>query len=267
MRKSSLIRLLLAVHLALVFAFVFAPIVASFVFSFNSDRFPSLPLGTFTLHWWEKALSAPGFAEAARRSIIVALTTAVISTIIGFTAAYTDHRHRFFGKSAFLLLALLPPTIPPIIMAVAMLGWLSTLHLSGAMHAVVLAHVVVGSPFAMAIIRLRLEQMDQNLEPAAWNLGASEGTAVRTVVLPFARPAIVAALCLTAALSFDEFTIAWFVSGLDKTIPVMVLEILTGNIDPQVNAIGSLVIVVSIALVAVAQLLVLKRSSTPEGEP
>ncbi|MEM1346774.1 MAG: ABC transporter permease subunit, partial [Pseudomonadota bacterium] len=162
-------------------------------------------------------------------------------------------RSRFRLKSAYLALALLPPTVPLIILALAMLAWLSRLGLSGSLTAVIIAHSVLTAPFAMAIVRLRLAQMDESLEAAAWNLGASPWRALSAVVLPFCRPALIAAFCLTAAVSFDEFTIAWFVSGLEKTIPVHILEIVQGNIDPQVNAIGSLVFATSMVLVAAAQ--------------
>ena len=95
---------------------------------------------------------------------------------------------------------------------------------------------------------------------AAWNLGASEWVTMKSVVIPFTMPSIIASLCLTAAVSFDEFAVAWFVSGLNKTVPVVILEILTGNIDPQVNAIGSAVFLVSITLVVIAQMLIMGRA-------
>jgi spermidine/putrescine transport system permease protein len=79
------------------------------------------------------------------------------------------------------------------------------------------------------------------------------------VVIPFAMPSIIAALCLTAAVSFDEFAVAWFVSGLNKTIPVVILEILQGNVDPQINAIGTFVFVISITLIVIAQMLMLSK--------
>jgi spermidine/putrescine transport system permease protein len=123
---------------------------------------------------------------------------------------------------------------------------------------------VLCAPFAMAVIRLRLNQMDANLEPAAWNLGASEWMTMKQVVVPFTFPSIIAALCLTAAVSFDEFAVAWFVSGLNKTVPVVILEILTGNIDPQINAIGSVVFVVTITLVVIAQVMLFNRSPKTE---
>lgn len=259
MTADRSIRLALLIYILLAFVFVFTPIVASVVFSFNSDRFPSLPLGSFSLHWYETVLSRPEVLEAARTSVIVALSSALLSTFIGFCTAYTDHRYTFYLKPAYLALALLPPTIPLIIMALAMLSWLAQIGLSGKVVSIVIAHTVLGTPFAMAIIRLRFNDMDPNLEAASWNLGASEWRAMREVVIPYAMPAIVAALCLTAAVSFDEFAVAWFVSGLNKTIPVIILEILQGNVDPQINAIGTFVFVISMSLIIIAQALTMSK--------
>ena len=260
MRDDRPLRWILRAYVALVFVFVFAPIVASLVFSFNSDRFPTIPLGSFTTDWYVKAFSNPEVWDGALRSLIVSAVTAVISTFIGFSAAYTDYRYDFLGKKLFLVLALLPPTIPLIILALAMLGWLSMFNASGMTISIIIAHVVLCAPFAMAVIRLRLSQMDANLEPAAWNLGASEWETMKSVIIPFTLPSIIASLCLTAAVSFDEFAVAWFVSGLNKTVPVVILEILTGNIDPQVNAIGTAVFFVSITLVVIAQMLIMGRA-------
>jgi spermidine/putrescine transport system permease protein len=252
-------------YTALVFLFIFAPIIASLVFSFNSDRFPTIPLGHFTLQWYEKAFSSEGIGPAIRTSLLVSSCSAFLATFIGFTAAYTDYRYSFFGKKAFLILSLLPPTIPLIIFALATLGWLSMFNASGRVVSVIIAHTVLCAPFAMAVIRLRLNQMDSNLEPAAWNLGASEWMAMKKVIIPFTLPSIIAALCLTAAVSFDEFAVAWFVSGLNKTVPVVILEILTGNIDPQINAIGSVVFLVTITLVVIAQVMLMGRKPKSEA--
>ncbi len=251
-------------YAALVFAFVFAPIVTAVIFSFDTNRFPSLPMGGLTTHWYELIGGDANVWEAARISLVVSVTSAVLATIIGFGGAYTDFRYNFVGKSLFLGLALLPPTIPLIIMAVAMLGWFANFNLSGQVISIVIAHTVLTAPFAMAVIRLRLNQMDPSLEAAAWNMGASEWRAMREVIIPFTLPAIISALCLTAAVSFDEFAIAWFVSGLNKTIPVFILEIFTGNVDPRVNAIGSFVFLTSVTLIVVSQLLLMQRSK-PAG--
>ena len=240
-------------YLGVVFIFIFSPIAASVVFSFNSQRFPTIPLGGFTTQWYEAVLRDPEVWEAARTSLIVSICTSVLATFIGFCTAYTDFRYNFRFKSAYIALALLPPTIPLIILALAMLAWFSRIGASGQVWSIIIAHTVLTAPFAMAIIRLRLSQMDESLEAAAWNLGASEWSAMRHVIVPFCKPAIISALCLTAAVSFDEFAVAWFVSGLNKTIPVVILEIVQGNIDPRVNAIGSFVFMISMTLVVLAQ--------------
>lgn len=254
----------LYIYIAIAFAFIFTPIIWSFIFSFNSDRFPSLPLGSFSLKWYQTILSRPEVLEAAWTSLVVAACSSLLSTFIGFCTAYTDYRYNFLGKQAYLALAMLPPTIPLIIMALAMLSWLAQIGLSGQVVSIIIAHTVLGAPFAMAVIRLRLNDMDPNLEAASWNLGASEWRAMREVVVPFAMPSIIAALCLTAAVSFDEFAVAWFVSGLNKTIPVVILEILQGNVDPQINAIGTFVFVISITLIVVAQVLMLSKGKKEE---
>lgn len=257
------ISLFLRAYVVVVFAFVFAPILASFVFSFNSDRFPTIPLGHFTWKWYQIIFRDPDVWDAFGNSLIVAATVSVVSTFIGFCTAYTDFRYRFFGKNAYLALALLPPTIPLVIMGLAMLALLSRIGMSGELHSVIVAHVVLCSPFAMAIVRLRLAQMDPSLEAAAWNLGATEWRAMRSVIVPFTLPAVFSALCLTAAVSFDEFAVAWFVSGLNKTVPVIILEILQGNVDPQINAIGSFVFMTSMILVVIAQVVLMTRSPVP----
>jgi spermidine/putrescine transport system permease protein len=247
------------VYLGALFCFVFAPIAASIVFSFNSDRFPTLPLGHFTTDWYARAFSRPELWQAIVNSLVVAAATAVLATFIGFATAYTDFRYGFRFKQAYLALALLPPTMPLVILGLAMLAWLSQLGLSGTRIGIVIAHTVLATPFAMAICRLRLSQMDASLEAAAWNLGAGPWAAMRYVIVPFCVPAIAAALCLTAAVSFDEFIVAWFVSGLNRTVPVMILEILQGNVDPQINAIGTVVFLTSMSLVIAAQYLIFRR--------
>ncbi len=256
----------LMVYVVLAYAFVFAPIVASFIFSFNSDRFPSLPLGEFSLEWYRAVASDPLVWEGARNTLVVGLIVAIISTVLGFGAAYTDYRYSFFGKQIYLALALLPPTIPVVILGLAMLAYLSRVNLSGNALSVIISHVVVCAPFAMAIIRLRLSQMDPALEPAAWNLGASEWKTMRHVIVPFCMPAILGALFITMAVSFDEFAVAWFVSGLNESLPVKVLGFLQGQVSPRINAIGSFVFILSMTLVILAQLLLASRHASDQPQ-
>ncbi|WP_440997407.1 ABC transporter permease [Arhodomonas sp. SL1] len=262
MNESRWVNAALRVYIVAVFAFIFAPIAASFVFSLNADRFPSLPLGGFSLRWYQAIVTDPDVWEAFQNSLKVALTASTAATVLGFTAAYTDYRYRFFGKPVYMAMALLPPTIPVVIMGVMMLAFLSRVGLSGQIHSVMISHIVMCAPFAMAVIRMRLAQMPPDLEAAAWNLGAGQWRGMRYIILPFTAPSIVAALFVTMAVSFDEFAVAWFVTGLEPTVPVRILNTLQGQVSPEINAIGSIAFTTTMTLVIVAQVLLLGRGSS-----
>lgn len=259
MTRGRITGLLLCFYVVAVFVFIFAPIVTSFVVSLNVDRFPTLPLGGFSTKWYEAIAEDPTLLPAMRNTLIVGTAVAVLATLLGFGAAYTDFRYKFFGKNVYLALALLPPTIPVVILGLAMLVFLSQVGLFGKLHSVIISHVVVCTPFAMALIRLRLSQMDPSLEAAAWNLGAGQWRALREVILPFTLPAILSALFITMAVSFDEFAIAFFVSGFNETLPVRILAMFQGQVSPRINAIGSIVFLVSMTLVVLAQVILLTR--------
>lgn len=235
-----------------VIAIILAPLVASLIFSFNADRFPSLPLKGFTLEWYVQTFTDPLVLDSLKRSFMVAIPVGLVSTALGFAAAYSDYRYSFRGKSFFILLMLLPPTIPAVIMGLAMLSYLSRVDLAGNVYSIFICHVVTGLPFAMALIRLRLAQMDPSLEQAAWNLRASSLQSLRYVVIPFCAQSLIAAFLITTAVSFDEFAVAWFVSGLEETVPVRVLVFLQGQVSPRINAIGTAVFATSILLVVLA---------------
>ena len=250
---------LLHVYTAIVFAFIFAPLLTIAVFSFNADRFPSLPWAGFSLIWYQAVFADPTIARGLLNSLMVAGATAVIATLLGFGAAYVDYRYRFFGKGVYTALMTVPPTIPVVILGLAMLTFEGRIGITGTLSGIVAGHVVLCMPFALALIRLRLADLDPNLEAASWNLGATRWTTVRDAIIPFCFPAVVAALFLTAAISFDEYMIAWFVSGLNETLPVRLLAMLQGQVSPRINAVGTMVFAVSMALVVVAQLLIGRR--------
>jgi spermidine/putrescine transport system permease protein len=235
-----------------VIAVILAPLLVSLIFSFNADRFPSLPLKGFTLEWYVLTFTDPLVLDSLKRSFMVAIPVGLVSTVLGFAAAYSDYRYSFRGKSIFILLMLLPPTIPAVIMGLAMLSYLSRVDLAGNVYSIFICHVVTGLPFAMALIRLRLSQMDPSLEQAAWNLRANSLQSLRYVVIPFCAQSLIAAFLITTAISFDEFAVAWFVSGLEETVPVRVLVFLQGQVSPRINAIGTAVFATSILLVVLA---------------
>jgi spermidine/putrescine transport system permease protein len=240
-------------YVAAVFAFIAAPIAVIFVFSFDANRFPTIPWGGFSLEWHRAALDDAMIRTAFLNSLKVGLATAVGATLLGFAAAYLDFRYRFFGKRAFVLLVAVPPAVPVTILGMAMLAFLSRIGLFGQVAGIVVAHVAIASSFAMALIRLRLEDIGPDLEPAARNLGASHWQALAHVIVPFCAPSIAAAFFLSAAVSFDEFMVAWFVGGVHETLPVRILNLLQGQVNPKINAIGTVVLTISISLVVLAQ--------------
>ncbi len=247
-----------AAYCFLVALFIILPIASSFIFSFGRDRFPTLPPSEFSMHWYQAAWQDVKDLAALYRTLMVGVISSVIATVLGFCAAYADYRYRFRGKNIFLSLVLLPPTVPLVIFGLAMLTYLSRVEISGSTLSIWLSHTVMCTPFTMAIIRLRLHQMDRNWEAAAWNLGASEWMAMYNVIIPFVWPAIMAAALISFAVSFDEYAVAWFVSGINETLPVRVLNFLQGQVSPRINVLGTVTFSVTITLVLTAEFLMFR---------
>jgi spermidine/putrescine transport system permease protein len=257
--SDRVLAVLSRVYIGLAFAFIFAPIITLVVFAFNENRFPSLPWTGFSLDWFRIVFSDSALRSAVRRSITVALVVATIATLLGAAAAYCVTRWDFPGKTAYLGLVVAPPCIPLLILGLALLIFLRQLHLSGSLISVIISHTVIAAPFAFGIVRLRLAELDPHLEQAAWNLGANEWDAIRAVVLPQVAPALIAAFLLAMTVSWDEFVVAWFVSGLEITLPVYIWTSFQAEISTAVNAIGTIAFAVSITFVVVAEIILFRH--------
>lgn len=255
--SDRLVMLGLRAYAVLGFVFIFAPFVTLIVFAFNESRFPHLPWRGFTTKWFS-ALTDPQVISAIENSLVVSFSAASIAAPIGCAAAYFVTRWDFKGKNAYIGFIVAPPCTPLIILALIMLIYLRELGLAKTLFSIVLSHVVLTAPFAFGIMRMRLADLDPNLEQAAWNLGANEWRAIRTVVLPQAGAAVVAAFLLSMVVSWDEFIVAWLVGGIDVTLPVYLWIKFQGQISAHVNAIGTLSFCVSIALVIAVEFLVFR---------
>lgn len=251
--KTRLSRLSQFGFLGLLALFIATPMLTIVVFSFDANRFPTIPWGGFSLEWHQAVLADTMIRDAFVNSVVVGLGTAAIATVLGFAAAYIDYRYVFRGKTLFGLLVAVPPAVPVSILSMAMLAFLSRIGLFGSREAIIVCHVAIATSFAMAIVRLRLGEFSRDLEPAAWNLGASPFATLFFITIPFCRPALFASFFLSAAVSFDEFLIAWFVGGVNETLPVRILNLLQGQVNPKINAIGTMVLIISVALVLIAQ--------------
>ena len=252
-------------YIAIFFTFIFSPFVTLVIFAFNSSRFPYLPWQGFTLDWFA-SLNDPEIIAAFINSLVVAFAAACIATPLGCAAAYFLNRWDFRGKNLYLGFVIAPPCIPLVVVALTLLIYLREIGLSKTLTGVVISHVVLAAPFALGVMRLRLAEIDPEFEQAAWNLGAGEFTAIRTIILPQAAAAMVAAFLLSMSVSWDEFIISWFVSGLDITLPVYIWNRFQGQISAQINAIGTVAFAVSIMLVIAAEFLIFGRSSASARE-
>ena len=243
-------------YMAVGYFFLVLPIVTMIVFSFQKGQFASIPGQGWTLQWYGKLFDDGTLLKALGNSLIVSPLAASGACVLGFLAAYSIHRFRFWGRGAFSVLLVLPVLIPPLILGVAFLGLLSRIGLQGQLLSVVLTHMVIITAPAMAVIQLRLGQMPSSLEEAAWDLGATEFQTLYKVVLPFALPGIAGGWLLAFTFSFDEFIVAWFVSGFEQTLPVAVYAYIVGSVDPSLNAVGSIVFALSmLSLIGVELLL------------
>lgn len=239
------------------YIFLFLPIVTMIVFSFQKGQFASIPGQGWTFRWYDKLFDDGSLIDALYNSLIVSPIAATGACVIGFFAAYAITRFEFRGRMAFAALLVLPILIPPLILGVGFLGLLSRIGLQGELYSVMLAHTVVLTAPAMAITQLRLMQMPASLEEAAWDLGATELQTLYKVVLPWALPGLAGGWLLAFTLSFDEFIIAWFVSGFDQTLPVAVYAYIVGALDPSLNAIGTIVFLISVLSLIGAELLLI----------
>lgn len=244
-------------YFALVFLFLFLPILTLVLFSFENTRFPSLPWAGWTLKWYQELWLDGSLLKALRHSLIVSPLAAAAASILGFLAAYALNRFHFPGKNLLSIGFTVPILVPPLILGVAFLGLLSRLNLQGQLFSIFLTHVVILIPAAIAIVTLRLAQMPENIEEAAWNLGATEWQTLWRVILPWALPGIAGAWLLAFTFSFDEFVIAWFVGGFEQTLPVSIYTLIGTNLSPALNAIGAIVFVISVLLLVGVELLLI----------
>jgi spermidine/putrescine transport system permease protein len=266
-RTDHLLHLAAWLYLGLGFGFLLLPILALVLFSFENSRLPALPWTGWTLKWYEFLLSDGRLLAALKNSLIVSPLSATAATVLGFFAAYALNRFRFLGRQLLSVLLVVPILIPPLILGVAFLGLLSQINLQGQLFSVFLTHIVILMPTAIALITIRLAQMPSDLEQAAWNLGATEWQALFKVVLPWSIPGIAGAWLLAFTFSFDEFVIAWFVSGFQPTLPVAIYSFMAFNLDPSLNAIGTVIFVLSVLLLLGAELLLIPLLLNQPSEP
>lgn len=246
-------------YLALAFGFIYLPVGALVLFSFQGGSLPAPPFDGPSLRWYAEVLGDDDLTDALRRSLAVGVGSSAVAVTLGFLAAYGLARHRLPGSALMRGLLVAPLTVSYLIIGLGLLIVLTRTGAGLSLWTVAVGHVVINLPLAFAIIYASMGAQQQNAERAARDLGADEARVVLLVTAPMVAPAIAAAFFLSVTLSWDEFIIAFLLSRFDVTLPVEIWSLLRSGLSPRLNAIGSIVFLVSAAVALAAEVLVFRR--------
>jgi len=232
-----------------VLAFLYLPITVLIAFSFNDSRILSLPWRGFTWRWYEALFANTDLQDAIWNSLYVGLIATLITVLIGVPAAFALDRYNFPGKTLFRRFILLPIALPGIITGVAMLNMFSTLGVNLSLETVIMGHATALVSVVATQVFARLQRINRSMEEASADLGAKPWQTFWYVTLPNIRSAIVGSALLAFTLSFDEIPVTFFLIGRDNTLPMYIYSTLRRGITPEINAVGTLIIVASLGLI------------------
>ena len=261
---------LLALNALLAYSFLYLPIAVLVLFSFSASRYASI-WGGFSLEWYAKLFHNPDIAQALLNSLLIAAATTLIATVLGTLAALGLERVADRGRASHYDAALtLPILIPDIVQGIALLLFL-VLMFNGLEYAldwrptlgrttVIIAHVAFAISYVAVVVRARLSGMDKRLEEAAMDLGANEWQVFQRITLPLIWPGVLSGGLLAFTLSLDEFVITFFTSGPGATtLPIQVWSMVKRGVTPEINALSTLMLLGSIALVTLSVVLQRRR--------
>ncbi len=245
-KRQSTLLILAAV---LVYAFLYLPLVIVVVYSFNDSRLNAEWVG-FTLDWYRKLFANEEMLRAAGNSLIIALVSSAVSTVLGTMAGFALHRYKI---RALQILVLMPIAIPEILVGVSLLIFFVMLNLTLGMLSVTLAHIAFSMGFVAIVVRSRLSGMDESLTEAARDCGATPWQAFKRVTLPLIMPGVVAGALMAFTLSIDDFVITFFTAGANtQTLPLQIYSMLKIAVTPEVNAVSTLLMALTLLLIVIA---------------
>jgi spermidine/putrescine transport system permease protein len=250
---------------AAVYLFLFIPIITVVVFSFNASRLVDVWSG-FSLKWYGTAWTDPSILDALKTSLIVAIVNALLAIGFGTLAAIGLQRVGRRLRGVFETLVYGTIVTPEIIIAIASLLFFVTINIDLGIPTIVITHVVYNTSIVALIVRARLAGMDRTLEEAAQDLGATPLRTLWRVTIPLLYPAILAGGLLAFTFSFDDFVLTFFVSGATSTtLPLKIFSMLRFGVSPVINAVATVMLIVTLASIFTASLLV-RRNSRGEAE-
>jgi spermidine/putrescine transport system permease protein len=241
----SLIRL----YTVLVYVFMFAPIVAVIILSFNPEQFGSFPMKGFSFRWFLKLAQNRPILLAFKNSLLLGSFTAVLVTAIGIPAAMAFIRYEFPGKNTLNTLLLAPIMIPEVILGVALLLFIRWLQQPKSFLLLLIGHVVITLPYVLLVVQARLVGIKREYEEAALSLGAGPLQTFKEITLPLLTPAILAGMLFAFTISFDDVTatLFWATASM-QTVPVKIFGMLRNSVSPEINALGTVMIVLTISI-------------------
>lgn len=253
MADRNTFRLMLLI-LGVIFAFLYIPISVLVGLSFNEGGLPTAWTG-FSFKWYGALLENDDILKAAGNTLIVAVFSTLLSTALGSLLAIGVEIRRRNGKWLETLI-FAPMIIPDIVLAIALLSFFSLIGVKMGLHTIIVSHVVFNLAFVCAVVRARLKNFDWSIVEASADLGASTFTTLKRVIIPVLMPAIIAGGLLAFTLSVDEFIIAFFTAGAGRasiTLPMQIFSMIRFGVTPEINALATLVMAVSVIALALSQ--------------
>ena len=231
------------------YAFLYLPLVIVIVYSFNDSRLNAEWVG-FTLNWYKTLFTDDDMILAAGNSLIIAAVASLVSTVLGTAAGVAMHR---YPSRLLSFLVLAPIAIPEILMGVSLLIFFVLLNFTLGLVSVALAHIAFCIGFVAIVVRARLAGMDESLTEAARDCGATPWNAFRYVTLPLIMPGVIAGALMAFTLSIDDFVITFFTAGAGTvTLPLQIYSMIKIAVTPEVNAVSSLLMLLTLALIIIA---------------
>jgi spermidine/putrescine transport system permease protein len=275
-RWAGLVEFWLRAHTALVYAFLYLPILIVVIFSFNANRLATIWTG-FSFKWYATALGDDVVISALRNSFSVALPTAILATTFGTMAALGLQRVPKRLRIGFDALTYISIIVPEVVIALSTLVMFAStfvilndqfgLKLQLGIPTIVAAHMLFNISFVLLLVRARLSGMDRTHVEASYDLYATPWRTFRQITFPQLLPAIVAGFLLSFTFSFDDYVITSFVSGPgSSTLPIFIFGQVKRGVTPETNAVATMMLVTTLALLAVGQLLLKRTSSGGGGE-
>lgn len=234
--------------------FLYAPIILLPIFAFNDSKVIAFPLQGFTTAWFQEMWADQQLWNALKNSATIAISTAVISTTLGLFAARASTRFKFPGKTGVMGLIMLPLVLPEMIIAMSMLVVLLSVGIPLSIFTIILGHVLICTPFAVAILSSAFQSLDQSLEEAAYDLGETPLSTFWLIILPLVMPGIISSFLICFTISLDEFIIAYFLGGNETVLSVYIYgQFRFPAKVPAIMALGTILVLLSITLLAIAE--------------